>query len=220
MPNSDRSQEQEGVIKFQQRYVRTDLPSYDLSGLDGWRNVLYRLKLIGQDSARYGGAGFGNVSRRVGSSDESRRKRKFVITGTQTGGTEKLTRGHYTTVLEYDFEKNLVLVEGPIEASSESMTHGMVYDQDGSVKYVFHVHSPEVWRASDKLCLPATRRDVEYGTPEMAEEVRRLFIDTDVSKRKIFSMAGHEDGIVGFGRTAEEAGLILVKTLAEALSLA
>jgi hypothetical protein len=47
----------------------------------------------------------------------------------------------------------------------------------------------------------------------MATEVRRLFNDTDVRERKIFSMGGHEDGIVSFGTTVEEAGETLIRTL-------
>ncbi len=53
----------------------------------------------------------------------------------------------------------------------------------------------------------------------MADEVRRLFRETDVRKLKIFGMAGHEDGIITFGHTAEEAGQVLVDWLAKALSI-
>jgi hypothetical protein len=38
-------------------------------------------------------------------------------------------------------------------------------------------------------------------------------------ERLIFSMAGHEDGIVVFGRTAEEAGQALLVNLAAAYEM-
>ncbi len=48
----------------------------------------------------------------------------------------------------------------------------------------------------------------------MAEEVCRLYQNTPVSVLKIFAMAGHEDGIVAFGGSMEEAGLTLIRYLA------
>ncbi len=209
---------EEGVIKFRQEFRMGQPPSIDLAELDAWRMVFYRLGLIGQDRQKYGGAGYGNVSQRVGR-DESRKRRRFVITGTQTGGLPELGPEHYTTVINYDYETNAVVVEGPLEASSESMTHGMVYDQSGLIRYVFHAHSPEIWKAAGKLGLPETREDVEYGTPQMAEEVRRIFVEADLDKIRIFSMAGHEDGIVSFGRTAQEAGSVMVEHLVRALAV-
>ena len=47
----------------------------------------------------------------------------------------------------------------------------------------------------------------------MAAEVQRLFNETDVQEQKIFAMGGHEDGVIAFGTSAEEAGDILLRTL-------
>ena len=52
---------------------------------------------------------------------------------------------------------------------------------------------------------PATPKEVEYGIPEMAYAVRNLFKVTDVKRRKIFAMAGHEGGVVAFGRDVGQA---------------
>jgi hypothetical protein len=51
----------------------------------------------------------------------------------------------------------------------------------------------------------------------MAYEVQRLFDETDLANRRIFSMGGHEDGVVSFGQTAEAAGTILLDALAASL---
>ena len=90
---------------------------------------------------------------------------------------------------------------------------------DGDLRYVMHVHSPELWRHAHTLDVPITRPDVPYGTPEMSDEVRRLFRETDVRQRRLFAMGGHEDGLVSFGRTAEEAGAVLLNDLARAVQL-
>ena len=47
--------------------------------------------------------------------------------------------------------------------------------------------------------------------PEMAEEVIRLFKETDVKEKKILAMAGHEEGVVSFGKNLKEAGQILLE---------
>ena len=53
----------------------------------------------------------------------------------------------------------------------------------------------------------------------MSVEVERLFREGEVKEKKIFSMAGHLDGIVTFGATAEEAGGVLMSYLAKAVAL-
>jgi hypothetical protein len=52
---------------------------------------------------------------------------------------------------------------------------------------------------------PTTSKSVAYGTPEMAYEIMRLFTMGDVRSRQIFVMAGHEGGIVTFGKDLENA---------------
>src|SRR5947208_3062799 len=58
---------------------------------------------------------------------------------------------------------------------------------------------------------PTTSKRVPYGTCEMAREIIRLFTETDVRSRKIFVMAGHEDGIVTLGKNFEEAFAVLLR---------
>jgi ABC-type lipoprotein export system ATPase subunit len=39
----------------------------------------------------------------------------------------------------------------------------------------------------------------------MGREIMRLFRETEVASQKTIVMAGHEDGIITFGRTVQEA---------------
>ncbi len=212
--------QQEGVIKFELWFIQTPpLPEEALREINAWRQMLYLNKLIGRDPERYDGYGFGNISRRIGPFDAPSHERRFIITGSQTGGAPVLTGAQYALVRESHPEQNLLAAEGPILPSSESLTHGTLYALDGDLRFVMHVHSPELWRHAPLLGLPITRPDVLYGSPEMSDEVRRLFRETDVRRRRLFSMGGHEDGLVSFGNTAEEAGLVLLTHLARALQL-
>ena len=211
----------EGVIKFSMEHEESSaLPMAELAELNGWRRILYQLELIGQDPARYGGYGYGNISCRRPPYDGAANQRAFVISGTQTGGMPILEPEQYTTVTGYYPKRNLLISHGPIQPSSESLTHGTVYDLDNSVRWVLHAHSPHIWQQAQELDVPMTAADVAYGTPEMAAEVARLFAESDVRTRGIFGMGGHEDGIVTFGSTAEEAGNVLIAYLAAAYRLA
>jgi ribulose-5-phosphate 4-epimerase/fuculose-1-phosphate aldolase len=204
----------EGVIKF--NLVFQDIaavPANTLTELNRWRGILWQQALIGQDPTRYEGYGFGNVSQRIGDFNALPGMRSFIISGTQTGHLPELDNCHYAHVKTYDAASNTVHAEGPIKPSSESLTHGMIYDLDNEIRIVLHVHSPDIWQAAVRLGIPVTDAAVPYGTPMMAEEVQRLFNETDVQEKKIFSMGGHEDGVVSLGTTAEEAGDILLRTL-------
>lgn len=209
----------EGVIKFEMEYqAAAALPAVQLAELNAWRKMMYLTELIGQTPSRYGGYGFGNISCRVEYVCDSGQP-PFAITGTQTGGAVDLTPQDYVVVTACYPEANRLVAEGPVKPSSESLTHGVIYAQDDSIRWVMHAHSPHIWRNAVALDLPMTAADVAYGTPEMAAEVARLFRESDVAQRRIFGMAGHEDGIVSFGATAEEAGFVLLGCLARAFQL-
>jgi ribulose-5-phosphate 4-epimerase/fuculose-1-phosphate aldolase len=210
----------EGIIKFQLQFTSVPpLPFNDLREVNAWRRVLYLTQLIGQQPDLYWGFGYGNISQRLGPFDVPVHQRRFVISGTQTGELAHLSEGHYATVLECHPERNLIVAEGPIRPSSESMTHGTLYALDEGLRCVIHAHSPHVWCGAQALDIPMTDESVPYGSPEMAQEVRRLFQETLVRDHLIFAMGGHQDGVVSFGHTVEEAGSVLIRYLARALQL-
>lgn len=212
--------EREGVTKFQLDYRAAPALAPDaVAAINAWRTVLWRLGLIGRQPERYDGLGYGNVSARLPPFTGNAGARCFVISGTQTGAPAVLRAGHYAVVDAYDLRANRVSAHGPVAPSSESLTHGMLYDLDECVRCVFHVHSPEIWNAAERLQLPCTDPAADYGTPAMAEEIRRLFEQGHLPAHGLFSMGGHQDGVVAFGATADDAGMRLVTALAHALSI-
>ena len=50
----------------------------------------------------------------------------------------------------------------------------------------------------------------------MAAEVGRLYREGIFAERRILAMGGHEDGILVFGRSPEDAGRVLLTWLARA----
>lgn len=205
----------EGVIKFRLNYTKAScLKPEMISGINGWRHILHRLQLIGQDPDRYLGYGFGNISIRSNAAPDS-----FIISGTQTGHLPFLRASEYALVTDCEPMTNSITARGESRPSSEALTHGQLYQLERDICCVVHAHSPEIWQRAEQLQLPVTRDDVAYGTPEMAQEVERLFRKCPVPRQKIFAMGGHEDGVVSFGRDVRTACEVMIATLARAVML-
>lgn len=200
----------DGVVKYRLDFRAAPPLAIDhLVALIGWRRRLYELALIGQTPERYLGIGFGNVSGRVPGGPDAAGARRFAVSGTQTGLFAHLNENHFAVVTAYRPLENELAAEGPIRPSSEAMTHGMIYDLDPAARFVFHVHSPDMWRRAAHLSIPETDKAAPYGTPAMAREVRRLH-ESGALAGRIFAMGGHEDGIVSWGESGDEAGERLV----------
>ena len=189
-------------IKFACEHVATELsPFSGFAELNAYRRKLLQLRLIGVDA---NGIGFGNLSIRDGTTNN------FYITGSATSGMPELALADCARVVAYDFKRNWLRCEGSAIASSESLTHAAVYESDAKAGAVIHCHDSKLWAALLNQA-PTSSKAVEYGTPEMAYEVTRLFKITNVQQRRIFVMAGHEGGIVAFGRDPEGAFAILMR---------
>ncbi len=188
--------------------------------LCGWRAILFRLGLVGRDARRYDGAAYGNLSARIGPFPGERGARPFVVSGTQTGAAADVTGSDFAIVTSWDVRRNRVTSTGPAAPSSESMTHGAVYDVAPTIRAVLHVHSPEIHRAAlaRSVALPATSPGIDYGTPEMALEVARLWRSTSLPDGRVFVMTAHEDGVVAFGATVDDAGDALLRVFARTVA--
>jgi len=210
----------EGVIKFTADHEERPLPPHRFSDLvaqlAAWREILAGLGLVGQVEGRYEGAGFGNVSGRMGPFPGARGQRPFLVSGTQTGGKKCVSLADFVVVSSWDAHTNRVTSWGPVLPSSESLTHAALYDLAPNVRFVLHAHAPVLWQRAKELRLPTSRDDVGYGTPEMAHEVQRLWRETTLPETRLFAMGGHTDGVIAFGRTCDEAGAALLTPLARA----
>lgn len=203
----------EKVIKFTLDFLHEQVCTREMTAaLSSWRLVLHRLGLIGCDPGRYQGLGYGNISsRRTGEPGH------FLISGTQTGACPWLAPEQYALVTRCDPGRNAIGATGVVRPSSEALTHGQLYQQDGRIMAVVHAHSPEIYRQWASLGLLRTADDALYGTVAMAMAVEELFT-AGLYERGLFVMGGHEDGVVSFGASLEEACLRLVTGFAAALA--
>lgn len=152
------------------------------------------------------GIGFGNISQRW------EEQGQFLISGSGTGRFEQLTTEHFTRVTQVDLPSNTLHCEGPIIASSESMSHAVFYQECPEVKGVIHVHNQQLW---EKLLhrVPTTDASATYGSPEMAYSIIDLLKNSDLREQKILVMEGHVEGIFAFGEDLEQAGQVLLQHL-------
>ena len=192
----------EGVIKFNCNWKEAlPLPQLALQDLIYFRQKLYHSGLIG---VYPDGIGFGNLSCR------NEIQKHFIISGSQTGHLAEVTSNHFALITEYSIEENSLTCEGPIKASSESLTHAMIYETFSKATAVIHVHSPQLWKKL-KHTIPTSGETIPYGTPPMANEIKRLANECRLEEHQILVMAGHEDGVITFGKNLREAYLVLMQ---------
>lgn len=196
----------EGIIKFS-CILKPAVPidQKNIAELNRCRTELFDLGLIGATDE---GIGFGNISVRLNKSE-------FIISASQTGQYRILEPGHFSIVQKCNFSQNKVQAAGAINPSSESLTHAAVYSSDIDIKAVIHVHNKKLWNF---LLLPSfikTPSEAQYGTPELAQAIKKLFKETEIINQKIFAMAGHEDGVIAFGKNLTETKKNLLKYLDE-----
>jgi len=204
-------QAEEGVIKYRLDFERTTLDkSFPIADLQWWFSRCRVAGLIGQNPALYEGYAYGNISQRI---DQG-----FLISATQTGGLDSLQFGHISWVTAFSIDSNRLSACGSLPPSSEAMTHGQIYQLRPRCHFIIHVHSPALWNNAQVLGIPVTEPAAEYGTPEMAHEVERLLNSDQLADAGVFSMGGHEDGVVAFGNDAATAGNILFQALNQALN--
>lgn len=195
----------EGYLKFVCHLSKEALqiPSALFTPLNHWRRELWLKHLIGSYP---NGIGYGNISIRIPASSQ------FYISGTATGGIPELDQTHYPLVERCDPAHNTLWCRGLIRASSESMSHASVYEANSDIGAVVHIHSRQLWEKYLGV-LPTSDRKVEYGTPAMAAEISKIMTLPAVLDKKVFVMGGHEEGIVSFGKTIEEAVSVIFELI-------
>jgi L-ribulose-5-phosphate 4-epimerase len=188
----------EGYIKFNCHFTKSrPIEKSKIKELNKYRQKLYNLGLIGAYKNKIG---YGNISIK---------DKEVIITGSATGNYEHLDNTKYSRITKYDILKNELYCTGEIRASSESMTHEAIYECSSDIHAVIHIHSLDMWnRYKNKL--PTTNKKASYGTPEIAIEIKRLYTETDLKKKKIAVLGGHKEGIIAFGKDLKESYEIIL----------
>ena len=186
----------EGYVKYTAKHtISPAIEAPDWARLNDARTHLHSFGLVG---VTQGGIGFGNVSIRY-------RGNEFLISGTATGALPELTPREYCLVSAFDLEQNQVVTSGPIQASSESMTHGAVYQSCPKVNCVIHIHSRKIFDAMLKERYACTPKDAEYGTPQIALAIGKCIRESGMDEEGQIVLAGHDEGVIAYGPTVVRA---------------
>ena len=199
----------DGVIQFQLHHRDALLPDAEAIGiLSGLRDALHARGWIGRDPARYGGLGYGNVSRRLAGD-------AFLVSATQTGHLATLAALHWVTVTAASPATNELWSEGASKPSSESLTHAAIY-QACVATFVCHIHDPAIWKAvtAGAMALPTTPASATYGTPAMAAALSHITATNNLPF--VAAMSGHEDGLMAAAESPEALLELLDRLSAEA----
>jgi hypothetical protein len=189
---------EEGYIKFNCRHEKSGpvIPEALFNSLNAWRSRLYLLGLIGVNEQ---GIGFGNLSARKGNSSQ------FFISGSATGRYPQAEPQHYALVTGYSFSQNALTCRGPVQASSESLSHAAIYEADPMINSVIHVHHLKMWEHGIDG-LPVTDPASSFGTPEIAENISLMLQNDRVRRGGILIMGGHPEGVLFFGASPNQTG--------------
>jgi hypothetical protein len=133
----------------------------------------------------------------------------FWISGTATGAERELPLEAYCRVDSFNPKTNEVWCTGHVKASSETMSHGAVYEANDAVRCVIHVHSRELFELMLAGQFAKTPKEAEYGTPELAEAVQAL-VESAGTAQGVFVLAGHQDGVMAYGSDIESARDVLL----------
>ncbi|GHV03253.1 hypothetical protein FACS189485_05930 [Spirochaetia bacterium] len=193
----------EGYVKYTAEHTHAEAMKHPLwPVLNDARTKLFDLGLIG---VYPNGIGFGNVSIRV-MGDE------FLISGTATGAKRELSPNEYCLVRSCDIEGNRVISFGPIQASSESMSHCAIYRACPKADCVIHIHSKTIFAGMLRDNLLSTPKDAANGTPEMARAISNALGQSKENDHGWIVLAGHDEGLITWGASIDEA-LALVMEL-------
>lgn len=179
--------------------VTSPVPAEKLGHIIQWRQHLYSLGLIGASSD---GIGYGNISIRDGATDD------FIITGSSTGNKEEIDASCFSLVTKVDIQNNTVWCQGPIKASSEAMTHASIYMEKPGVGAVVHTHNSRLW-SEKKGVSPTTDEEAEFGTPRLAQSIRRILRSEGSGDEGMIILGGHKDGMITYAQTIGRAVEIL-----------
>lgn len=184
-----------GRVKFKTNCKSKEAPTNEEVG-----GLLYWSKVFGE--RKYApmlpdGGSAGNLSRRI--------DKGFTITCSKIGLKDELGLMHFAVVYS-DFEKRIKWFEnekcqykGMKKPSSEASLHDAIYSWRPEINAVFHGHYEPVVEKANEDGLTETRKEREFGTKELVEDV----IDV-LNEDNFIVLKGH--GFVSMGETTDEAG--------------
>jgi ribulose-5-phosphate 4-epimerase/fuculose-1-phosphate aldolase len=186
----------EGYVKYIAEHIMA--PAIETPHFEELNRARTKLREMGLVGMTADGIGFGNLSLRVEGN-------KFFISGTATGALPVLGPEGYCLITSFDINKNRVVSTGPVKPSSETMTHGVIYQSCPGANCVIHIHSRVIFDGMLRDSCPATPETAAYGTPEIALAIGKLVRHDSERNEGSIVLAGHDEGVIIYAPTVEKA---------------
>ncbi len=162
----------------------------DLNLLKSWCDIFN----INKFAPPYPGGSSGNLSFRTKMNSNN-----FIITASHTSLSDAMKDSDFSEVVFCSVSKNIVHSKGIKSPSSETLMHYLIYKSRPDVNAIFHGHSAEIMKLAKQKAFPETKKELEYGTVELAEDV------VNALKNYNFVILKNH-GFVSVGKTQNEVG--------------
>ena len=178
-------------VKFKTEFLSSEIPKgKQLEILKDWCNIFHKKGLAPNHET----GSFGNLSYRIKTD-----KDEFIITGSGTFFSLNMDKDCFCEVKSCDLEQNIVFCNGVIAPSSESMLHFAVYQKYPEIQAIFHGHNVAIIHSAEKLDLPVTQSEEQYGSIRLVNRVLNI-----CSGNNFVVMRNH--GFISMGKTMGQAG--------------
>ncbi len=178
--------------KFTTVFFDDNPPQHQLlSELIYWCELFQEYEL----TPAHAGGTSGNLSFRINANSN-----EFVITGAGLKHKNKLGNEHFVHVKSCDLLQKVVNVCGSRLPSSESMMHYAIYQTLPHVNAIFHGHHQGILSFAEKLNIPTTEFECQYGSIELINSIM-LLIEQNV---EFFIIKNH--GFISLGSSMKHAG--------------
>ncbi|WNZ29966.1 MAG: class II aldolase/adducin family protein [Candidatus Bathyarchaeota archaeon] len=185
----------EGRIRFNTIFVSDKIPDHkQINELAKWCETFQKMGL----TPDFEGKCTGNLSFRL--------KGGFVITASGLETKENLCGECFVYVKKFEEETNKMFVKGKRNPSSEAMMHFLIYQTRKDVNAIFHGHNKSILINANKLGVPVTENEQDFGSIKLAKEALKV-----LGENNLVALRNH--GFVSVGKTMREAGELALATL-------
>lgn len=139
------------------------------------------------------GGSSGNLSFRT-----QKHSNHFIITCGHTALRKNMPDSDFARVTQANLPENKIYADCLRPPSSESLLHAEIYKQKPTINAVFHGHSQLFITQAPRMGIPVTKKEQDYGTPELVHEV----LDS-IKDHRFIIMKNH--GFISLGETMKDA---------------
>ena len=177
--------------KFKTKFLSRNIPEdRRIAELIYWCKLFHEKNLAPNHET----GSFGNLSFRI-----EQGKNRSIISSSGSDFSDILKNDNFVQVDSCNFSKRIVYCHGNREPSSEAMLHCAIYRNRPEISAIFHGHCEEILNSAEKMNIPITSKEEDYGTIGLVNRVLEIITD-----HNFLIMKNH--GFISIGETLKVTG--------------